>query len=690
MRTALLLTVAFTANLPFFSESGAARNVVIFVADGLRRSSVNALDAPTLLSVRQQGVDFENSHSLFPTFTTPNAAAIATGHYEGDTGDFSNAIFPGFLVLQGKPNGETPTPFLENDEVLADLDEHYGGNYLNEESLLAFARKNGYNTASVGKLGPTLIQDVSQGNHSNASSIPVPQTVIIDDSTGRDGIPLNAKIIQALKDAHLPTTAPDRSNDSGPVSQQNNGFSGDNTTPGTLSANLVQQKFFADATTKVILPLFRQEGKPFVLVFWSRDPDGTQHFQGDSLNRLSPGINGPTSKTAVHNADNNLKQIFEFIHEDPGLAVDTDIFVTSDHGFATISKHELDESGHQLIHSYAATFVYKNVDGRQEVNTGFLPPGFLAIDIAHYLGLSLFDPDKEITDNGPKRYVPVDPVIGQKSSTESQRPSKGNGLIGGSGRVMPKTDAKVVVAANGGSDLIYVIGKEKREIVRKVISFLTGKTQDYVSGVFLDDAFGSIPGALPLSAIGLKGSTAVPTPTIVVSFRSFAARSDDPLGSQVTICDTILQQGQGMHGSFGRGDTFNNMAAIGPDFKVGFVDRTPVSNADVPVTLAHILSFGIPSKGTHKGRVIVEALLHGPGKLGYTPSIIRSKPTDTGMRTVLEFQQVGNMRYFDAAGCPGRTFGLNSAASNQPSKTSLSRPKESMEPRSSQKQITLR
>jgi hypothetical protein len=36
--------------------------------------------------------------------------------------------------------------------------------------------------------------------------------------------------------------------------------------------------------------------KLFVVVFWSRDPDGTQHNQGDSLSQLSPGINGPTSK----------------------------------------------------------------------------------------------------------------------------------------------------------------------------------------------------------------------------------------------------------------------------------------------------------------------------------------------------------------------------------------------------------
>ena len=59
------------------------RNVVIFVADGLRPSSVTSIDAPTLYGIRQEGVNFTNSHSLFPTFTTPNASAIATGPLPG-------------------------------------------------------------------------------------------------------------------------------------------------------------------------------------------------------------------------------------------------------------------------------------------------------------------------------------------------------------------------------------------------------------------------------------------------------------------------------------------------------------------------------------------------------------------------------------------------------------------------------
>src|ERR1700761_8731591 len=73
-----------------------ARNVVIFVADGLRYDSVTPDIAPTLWNLRHDGVDFTNSHSLYPTVTTANGSAIATGHYLGDTGDYANTLFVDF------------------------------------------------------------------------------------------------------------------------------------------------------------------------------------------------------------------------------------------------------------------------------------------------------------------------------------------------------------------------------------------------------------------------------------------------------------------------------------------------------------------------------------------------------------------------------------------------------------------
>jgi len=635
------------------SQSAAAakkaqRNVIIFVADGLRYDSVNSVDAPTLLALREAGVNFKNGHSLFPTFTTPNASAIATGHYLGDTGDFSNTIFSGYPIFDSGNFGMLPgtlTPFVENDLILGDLDTHFGGNFLNEETLLELARLNGYNTASVGKLGPVAIQDVSQLLPANRA-FTVPQTVFIDDATGSAaGIPLRSEIATALTTAGLATISPNRSNGCAATAQCNNGFSGNNVSAGTTSPNTVQQQYFVDTLTKAILPTFAKNGKPFAAVYWSRDPDGTQHNQGDSLNKLSPGINGPTSKAAIRNADANLQQILGYLFANPKLAANTDIFITSDHGFATISKHEVDAVG-TATKAYAATLTYKDATGRVEVNPGFLPVGFLAIDLAHTLGLPLFDPDVQITDGtGRKVYEPVDPTAAQQTATVRQHPAAGNGLIGASGAILETTDAKVVVAANGGSDLIYVPDGNYQRIAQ-IVRFLA--QQDYVGSIFVDDVYGSFPGALPLSSIGLVGNARTPRPTIALSFKTFYLTKGDLL-SAVQIADTGLQEGQGMHGSLGRDNTKNNMAAFGPDFKSFYADNAPVSNADIALTMANVLGLKLQNNGGYRGRVLKEALRGGPATVEFEREQIESQAARGNRSTVLRYQTVGRQAYFDEA-----------------------------------------
>ncbi len=641
-------TLAAWAAQPVAAQTATGRNVVIFVADGLRPGSVNPTDAPTLLMIRTNGVNFSNSHSVFPTFTTPNGAAIATGHFPGDTGDFSNTIFSGYPVFAPeKVNGVTTnlgggtlTPFVENDPVLGDLNGHFasGGSFFNEESLLSAARARGFNTAAVGKVGPTLIQDVTQGTP-QGGVIPPPQTIIVDDSTGQPGgIPLAANFVAYLTAANLGAMTPPRGA---------NGVSGTNTVPGTSVPNAVQQKYFADATSKAILPKFAKDGKPFVLVFWSRDPDGTQHNQGDSLNNLAPGINGPTSRAAVKNADMNLAQIINGLNAN-GLAANTDVIVTSDHGFGTISKQPVNALAKPTA-GYAATQTYPGV------NAGFLPAGFVAIDLAHGLGLPLYDPDAPaaVQPSNGVAYAPVDP-------TKGQRPRSGNGLIGGSGQFvtpMAASDASIAIAANGGSDLVYIPSNDPG-LLRQVVAILLA--QDYVSGLFVNEDFGSIPpGTLPLTAINLKGSTDLPKPAVVVNFATFSTDPGNPLMTAVEVADSTLQQGQGMHGTIGRHDTFNNMAAMGPDFKQGYVDPNPVGNADIAPTAAAILGFSMAGNGSLTGRVMNEALASGPDAI-YSIADVAYSAADpaSGLRTYLAYQKVGKIIYADSAGFANKTVGL--------------------------------
>ena len=588
---ALTVTSAQAADKP--------HNLILFVPDGMRAKMVTPENAPTMAALRDQGVNFQNSHSMFPTFTMPNAAALATGHWLGDTGVFSNIVYAGYNLAAGNAG---VTPSLENDAVQGSLDQHAGGNFLDETALLSAARRAGLNTAAIGKLGPILLFD-----HVDRAGAP---TIIVDDATGRaSGIPLAPEVSDALQQASLPLTAPTRGA---------NGDTGTMSKPGTTVANVAQQNYFVDVAAKVVLPMFKARNQPFVLVFWSRDPDGSQHNQGDSLGSVTPGINGPTALAAIKNADDDLARLRAALDE-LGLAATTDIVVSADHGFATVAKESKTSAAAQGHYA--------------DVPPGMLPPGFLALDLAHALGRLLIDPND-----------------GDAPITAGQHPKSGSAIIGKN-----PAHPDFVVAANGGSDLIYIPSGKRRLAEGAVTALLK---EDYISGLFVDDRFGRIRGTLPLSAIGLHGGAVTPVPAIVVNFRSYSSGCAIPTNCTVEIADTPLQQGQGMHGSFSRGETLNFIAAIGPDFKAGFADPAPVSNADIGRTLAHVLGLRIEAKGKLQGRVIAEAL---PG--GAIPKVtsgtLRGPATADGLATTLAYQETQGTRYFDAAGFPGRTMGLD-------------------------------
>ena len=537
-------------------------NIIIFVADGLRYGSVEPGNMPNMFKLKSEGVDFTNSHSLFPTITTVNASAITTGHYIGDTGDFGNTLYTG--VPMDTMKGE-PVAALENDAVLAEMNQKFGGNYLNEETLFARARAQGFSTALIGKLGPTRIADSTAAPDGS-------ETLILDDNTGHPGgFALPQWFTSKMKDAFVEPEA-----------------------PAVQVPNIPQQVYLMKATTRVVLPHFKEAGKPFALLFWSRDPDASQHGTRDSLGEHEPGINGPSGKAGTRDADTALGELRAALKAQ-GLDATTDIFVTADHGFLTIS-HASDTSPSAV--------------------RGQIKQGFLAADLAKGLGFA----------------------------------QSGN-MLGADPR-----NPDAIVVGNGGADLIYLPQKNAQKLARNVVRFLT--TQDYISAIFAHDSLGRIPGALPMSAVNLIGSAKTPTPSIYVSFRSFAGDCQNKLQCAVGVHDTGLGTGQGSHGSLSRAETRNFMAAVGPSFKSGFADPAPISNADITPTLAHIAGITLAPKGKLTGRVISEALAGG-GEVKSTQRTLQSAPAANGMRTILNLQEVGQARYFDAAGTLGKTVGLN-------------------------------
>jgi arylsulfatase A-like enzyme len=590
MKTPVLAAalLAALAALPAAAQAPAKplRNVIIFVADGLRYGSVEPGNMPNMARVKAEGVDFTNSHSLYPTITTVNASAIATGHYIGDTGDFGNTIWVGqpMVSLKGLPLG-----FLENDTVLGEMNGKFAGNYLGETSLIAAARAQGFQTAVIGKEGPTRIQDLTAANDGS-------QTLVIDDSTGHEGgVGLPAWFARDMKQAFVGKDAPK-----------------------TAVPNIEQEVWMMKATTRIVLPHFAESGKPFAMVFWSRDPDMSQHNTKDSIGEHEPGINGPSAKAGTRDADTMLGELLQAL-KDQGLDKTTDVFVTADHGFLTVSH----TSGTSPSTKFAA------------LPTTEMGSGFLAVDLAATLGLPLRDPG----ETGSA----IDFSNGGK-------PSGGSGSLGAD-----PAHPDVIVASNGGSDLIYLPSPKAKALAGDIVSFLAG--QDYVAGIFVNDRLGKFPGALSMSDVNLIGSARTPQPAIYVSFRSFALPCENPLQCTVGVHDTPLLTGQGSHGSLSRAETRNFMAAIGPDFKAGFADPAPVSNADIAPTMAQLAGIPMAARGKLRGRVISEALAGG-APVDVTRRSIQSTPSENGARTILNLSQVGETRYFDAAGFAGRAVGL--------------------------------
>ena len=275
---------------------------------------------------------------------------------------------------------------------------------------------------------------------------------MIDDATGgKNGVPLSEEMKAALTKAGLPLATPPRGD---------NGKAGDAKTPGTTVANVAQQAYFADVATKVVLPMFKARNKPFVLVFWSRDPDGSQHNHGDSLNTDHAGHQRPDLDGRHQERRRQSRAVAQGARRARPCRDTPTSSISADHGFSTISKESKTSPSAKVSYD--------------DTPKDFLPMGFLAIDLAKALDLPLFDPND--------KNAPV---------ADNAHPKAGNGVLG-------KDPAKpdLVVATNGGSDLIYLPNKDKKLAARTVKALLE---QDYVSGLFVDDELGRFPGTLPMS-----------------------------------------------------------------------------------------------------------------------------------------------------------------------------------------------
>src|SRR5260370_35501278 len=194
--------IAVCAALAFVATAHAAgrahraeRIFVLMVWDGLRPDLVTHRDTPNAFVFQNEGVRFNNHHSLFPTVTMVNAATLATGAPPGGSGIYDDLMY--FLPLLGKTLASDPSlaneingPInIERSPALIALNSPrvFDGRVLRLESVAQEVDRAGGFIAIVGKTGPTFMFDDRVGDQQSGTPAGANNIFVSDDTAETPG-----------------------------------------------------------------------------------------------------------------------------------------------------------------------------------------------------------------------------------------------------------------------------------------------------------------------------------------------------------------------------------------------------------------------------------------------------------------------------------------------------------------------
>ncbi|WP_124949503.1 alkaline phosphatase family protein [Sulfuriferula thiophila] len=571
-----------------------SRHVIIFVWDGLRPDSVTKVDTPNLYRMRTAGVNFTANHATYPTFTMMNAASFATGSFPEHTGFYGNTVWHASAAgkdAHGKPVDFQQPQFTEDYGILDALNASYNDHLLMVGTLFQAAQARGITTAAIGKSGPAYMQDFKRGGllldertvlplslaqELQAAGIALPKTTPLTDS--------NAALV--LKDDNGDPTAADK------VSKLDDKVTTDPTNA-SGSPYSKANAYMMHAYLGYILPAHQ----PGLSVVWMRNPDSTQHNYG-------PGT--ANALDALHAQDQLLGELQARLKA-LKMAANTDIVVVSDHG-------------HSSVAGDADWFPLRVIaDGKpgQTSELAYSVSGDVrTADLLTRAGFTAFDGNGCVldpvmsgirADNTPVYVTQTDNdgsicgKAGQKYTTASFKVPA----------TLPLDKHPIVIAANGGSDYLYLPDHDA-DTVAKVVRYVQSRPE--YGAVFIDSRYGKLPGTLPLQLVHLE-NTEGRNPDMVVSFNfNDKAVVQGMPGTEYESAGN----NRGMHGSFSPIDVHNTLIAYGPDFRRSYRDVAPSGNVDVAPTIAHIMGLKLAGEG-HDGRVLVEALRST--KASYKPKV---------------------------------------------------------------------
>jgi len=282
-----VVMVSFVAIVPWVAAQpvpGKASLNLVFILDGLRPDSINPDDTPNLYRLRLEGVNFLNGHSVFPTVTRVNAAAIGTGTYPGTNGIVGNTMYVAKVNSNRAFNNDDYKNLLKLDEVT-------GGNMVLTKSLGELLHARGMKMAAVssGSTGQSLLLNPR-----------APKGV---------GILINGDFEPGSLVAYPPNVNSEILSRFGPAPRK-----GGAKNPHDPSVNWTEE-----VLREYVIP----ELQPDVVLNWLGEPDHMQH---------AFGVGSPQARHSLQNDDQQIGLVLKKL-EAIGLSDRCNIFVVSDHGF---------------------------------------------------------------------------------------------------------------------------------------------------------------------------------------------------------------------------------------------------------------------------------------------------------------------------------------------------------------------
>jgi arylsulfatase A-like enzyme len=256
-------------------------HVVLVVWDGMRPDMVTEKNCPVLWRLAHEGVTFRNHHSVYPTATIVNGAALATGVYPNRSGLIANHDYLPQIDLAKPVDVETLGAVRSGDKVS-------NGKYVGAATVAEIVQAAGRKTAIAAAKGVGLLFDRKEAGRET------------DSVNVFEGHALPASMAAALTK-----------------------------TLGVFPE--LKRRDFAQTdewTCRALIDVLWKDALPTFSLLWLSEPDATQHL-------TAPG--SEAALRAIKSSDNNLGRVLAAL--DRHRARDnTDVLVVSDHGFSTIGR----------------------------------------------------------------------------------------------------------------------------------------------------------------------------------------------------------------------------------------------------------------------------------------------------------------------------------------------------------------